>query len=130
MTTKAKPENVHRLALRKARLILKRRSPAAWRSAIDAIRDPSLRVRAACIVWWDYFGHRTVADRWPHLDDIVRPWKPHVEFEPRILEDALCRLGYHRDVARARSVVRTTMQRKISPTEKHTTGNRPERTTP
>lgn len=131
MTTKPKPKNRHRLVLRKARLALKRRSPAAWRSAIDTILDPPLRVRVACTVWWDFFGPRTVDNRWPHLDDLVRPWRPLVDIDPEIVAAELVRLGYHPEIARARSVVRTRVQRTICTTDqKHTSGKSPERKRP
>lgn len=115
MMTKAKPENRHRLALRKYRVRLNRRKPEDWRSAIEAIADPILRVQAACIVWWDYFGKREVPARWPHLDVYRKAWQPSWEINQPALEAELLRLGFHPQVARTRSTLPTTM-RKVNST--------------
>jgi len=111
MTTRAKPENRHRLALRKVKTRLNRRKPEEWRSAIDAIPDPVLRTQAACIVWWDYFGKREVPDRWPHLDVFRQAWRPSWKINQSALEAALLKLGYHPDIARLRSTLPTTMRK-------------------
>jgi len=111
MTTKAKPENRHRLALRKARVRLNRRKPEEWRMVIDAIADPVLRTQAACIVWWDYFAHREVPERWPHLDEFRRDWRPAWEIDQPALESVLLQLGYHPEIAKARSTLPTTMRK-------------------
>lgn len=111
MTTKAKPENRHRLALRKARTRLNRRTPDEWRSAIDAIADPILRVQVACIVWWDYFAHREVTARWSQLDDYLKTWRPSWEINQPALEAELLCLGLHPQVARTRSALPNTMQK-------------------
>jgi len=113
MTTKAKPENRHRLALRKARVRLNRRNPEEWRMSIEAISDPVLRVQAACIVWWDFFAHRDVNARWSHLDNYLKTWRPSWEINQPALEAELLRLGFHPQVARTRSTLPTTM-RKVS----------------
>jgi len=114
MTTKAKPENRHRLALRKARVRLNRRKPEEWRMVIDAIADPILRVQAACIVWWDYFGGREVPDRWPHLDDCLKAWRPAWEIDQPRLEAELLKLGFHPQVARTRSTLPATSKCKLT----------------
>lgn len=54
----------------KMRKALRRRTPDEWRSIIQAL--PShVRTKIAKLVWWDYFGDRTVTDRWHHLDDYL-----------------------------------------------------------
>lgn len=113
MTTKAKPENRHRLALRKARVRLNRRKPEEWRMVIDAIADPILRTQAACIVWWDFFAHRDVTDRWNHLDDYIKTWRPSWEINQSSLEVELLRLGFHPQMARTRSTLPNTMRKDL-----------------
>ena len=80
---------------------------------IDAISDPILRTQAACIVWWDYFGGREVADRWPQLDEFRKDWRPPWEIDQPALESVLLQLGYHPEIAKTRSTLPTTM-RKVS----------------
>lgn len=55
-------EHKAKTAAKKKRAVLNTRNPKEWRSALDAIADPILRVQAACIVWWDYFDHREVVE--------------------------------------------------------------------
>jgi hypothetical protein len=50
---------------------MKQVEPRCWRETLDEIADPHLRVQTACIVWWDHFGNRTSAERWPELDDYI-----------------------------------------------------------
>ena len=50
---------------------LKSKPPEQWRAQLDAVSDPDVRNRVACLIWWDFFGHRSVSNRWPHLDEFV-----------------------------------------------------------
>lgn len=45
-------------------------SPAEWRRRILTLHGP-LRGAVAAVVWWDFFGMRPWAERWPHLDDLI-----------------------------------------------------------
>lgn len=55
----------------KNRQMLKQRGPDEWNTAIRLIEDEQMRKSAACVVWWDFFGSRTINERWNHLDDLV-----------------------------------------------------------
>jgi hypothetical protein len=62
---------------------LAKRTPQEWE---DKIRELSgaIRNRVACLVWWDFFGGRTVKNRWPHLDKWV-----NAPFEETAVEDVI-----------------------------------------
>ena len=42
---------------------LKSKPPEQWRVEVDAISDPDVRNRVACLVWWDHFGSRPIGRR-------------------------------------------------------------------
>lgn len=71
---------------------LKRRSPQAWKCAVELIPDKIVRTRVACIVWWDYFAGRRYVDRWPHLDKYLD--REFVPVQRDILSRALHAAGY------------------------------------
>jgi len=77
---------------RKTRSALKLRSPGQWLYAIQKIADKPLRARVACLVWWDYFGGRTIRERWPHLDRYIDA--PFVEFPVDAIRRGLFAVGY------------------------------------
>ena len=77
---------------RKARAALKRLAPGQWLWRIEKIPARPLRCRVACIVWWDYFASRTIAERWPHLDKYVEA--PFVEFPEDSVRLGLFAVGY------------------------------------
>ena len=106
-------EHKAKVAAKKKRAILNARCPEEWRSAIDTITDPSIKIQAACIVWWDYFAHREVSDRWPHLDECVQAWNVRIHVPQSQFEAALLSIGYLPEDARSRSTLPTTM-RKVS----------------
>ena len=87
-------EHKAKVAAKKKRAILNARSPEEWRSAIDTITDPNTRTQAACIVWWDYFAHREVSNRWPHLDEYLNAWNVALLIPPDALRAALMQVGY------------------------------------
>jgi hypothetical protein len=115
-------EQKKRAALRKARAVLNARGPKQWLSAIKSIRGPSVRIQAACVVWWDYFAHREVTERWPHLDEYVRAWKPEMIFNQPRLEAALLKVGYLPDAARIRSTMPATMKGKTAAPRRSASG--------
>jgi len=45
-------------------------TPEEWRRRCMALPEP-LRYAVARVVWWDYFGERIAAERWPHLDHLI-----------------------------------------------------------
>ena len=83
---------------------MRARLPAEWRTLVDAIANHATRLVVANIVWWDWFGLRTMDDRWPDLDDYVNGWdagKPPMPTAGDVL-NALVSVGYTRKYARAR----------------------------
>lgn len=79
---------------------LRDRTPEEWVERLNAL--PSLILPAAArLVWWDYFGLRTVGKRWPHLDSYIRFTTEEPPYGP--LVEALIELGYPEPVARTRA---------------------------
>lgn len=74
-------------------------TPIEWRKRIDQIANRTLRIQIACIVWWDYFGHRLTSHRWPELDDLIDAWHPSHNVSIKALRDGLIKVGYPRDLA-------------------------------
>jgi hypothetical protein len=79
---------------------MRKRTPEVWVEMINALPS-SVRTSAAKLVWWDYFGLRTVADRWPHLDGYLQFIATDVPYGP--LVEALIELGYPPTIARTRA---------------------------
>ena len=104
-------EYIAKVAAKKKRAILNASRPEEWRSAIDTITDLSAKVQATCIVWWDYFAHRVVSDRWPHLAEYVLAWNVRLHVPQSQFEVALLSIGYLPEDARSRSTLPTTMKR-------------------
>jgi hypothetical protein len=50
---------------------LKLRTPDQWLEAVLALA-PHQQYHAASVAWWDYFGKRISAERWPQLDGLIR----------------------------------------------------------
>jgi hypothetical protein len=75
------------------------RSPEDWLLQIEELPEP-VRTRAAWIIWWDFFAHRPVVDRWPHLDHFInKKCEPVTDGD---LAMALHNLGYTPYMAVAR----------------------------
>ena len=79
---------------------LKSKPPEQWRVEVDAISDPDVRNRVACLAWWDHFGSRPVSHRWPHLDKFLGA--PYVPVSDTQLKRALCQCGYSPEIAHRR----------------------------
>lgn len=80
----------------------KARTPEAWRQAVDGISDRTVRIHAACIVWWDFFGARPASSSWTHLDDYKSAWKADRVAEPKSVRKALRQIGYPERLAERR----------------------------
>ena len=80
----------------------KGRTPEAWRLAIDGISDMTVRIHAACIVWWDYFGSRPASSAWTHLDEYKSAWKADLRADPKRVRKALMQIGYPERLAERR----------------------------
>ena len=50
--------------------ILRGRTPEEWRTLVMQV-PKDLRPYVARLIWWDWFSHRSVLDRWNHLDDFL-----------------------------------------------------------
>jgi hypothetical protein len=83
---------------------LRKRSPKAWRNAVDAITDPDVRTRAACLIWWDWFGDRRGGKPWHHLDKFLH--REYVEIDDKVLANALVQCGYTPWMAHNRTLVK------------------------
>jgi len=83
---------------------MKLRTPEHWRAVVEAIADPVVRLVVANIVWWDWFGLRTIEQRWPHLDEYLSAWKVKAppEAKAKDVRAALVQVGYRDKEARAR----------------------------
>ena len=78
------------------------RTPEAWREAIDGISDRTVRIHAACIVWWDYFGSRPASSAWTHLDEYKAAWRADRGANPKSVRKALMQIGYPERLAERR----------------------------
>lgn len=80
----------------------KARTPESWRQAIDGISDMTVRIHAACIVWWDYFGSRPASSAWAHLDEYKSAWRADRIADPKSVRKALMQIGYPERLAERR----------------------------
>jgi hypothetical protein len=49
---------------------LREKTPWEWLADIQELPD-ALRNPVARIIWWDWFSHQKVTERWPQLDEFV-----------------------------------------------------------
>jgi hypothetical protein len=84
------------------------RTPEAWRQAVDGISDMTVRIHAACIVWWDYFGSRPASSAWTHLDDYKSAWRADCIADPKRVRKALVQIGYPERLAERRVKIEET----------------------
>jgi len=80
----------------------KARTPEAWREAIDGIGDRTVRIHAACVVWWDHFSTRPASSAWTHLDEYKAAWRADRGADPKIVRKALMQIGYPERLAERR----------------------------
>lgn len=80
---------------------LKRRTYARWEKMIQQILDDEVKIKVACIVWWDFIKEQGPA--WTGLDKYFNMWPPKCDPYPALIEQALIRFGYPRKVAKLRS---------------------------
>jgi hypothetical protein len=83
--------------------VAKRRTPEEWRTIVDTITTRIVRIQAACIIWWDFFGGRPASDPWPHLDDYKSEWNVNQEADRSKVKAALVSAGYPDNIAFTRS---------------------------
>lgn len=75
---------------------------ADWRTRVGEIKNRIVRIQAACIVWWDYFGGRSPAREWHDLDDYRDAWRVDHNVEKTAVWMALREIGYPEYLATAR----------------------------
>lgn len=78
------------------------RTPEAWREAIDGIGGRTVRVHAACLVWWDFFGSRPASSAWTHLDEYKSAWQADRVADAKSVRKALIQIGYPARLAERR----------------------------
>ncbi len=72
---------------------LSKRSPEEWLKRIKELPS-EIQPVISKLVWWQYFGDRTRANAWPHLDDIRCKPSGNIPEDDQI--KALIKLGYTR----------------------------------
>jgi len=70
-----------------------------WRNRVEQIADRDVRIAAANIVWWDFFGDRKATDPWTQLDDYKTAWKPNQRADVQAVRNALVFIGYPQSMA-------------------------------
>ena len=79
--------------------------PKEWAKRVEKLPS-QWRIPTACIIWWDFFGHRRAKQRWPQLDSWIHEhWHPIEEMD---LCEALWRCGYTEMQAYTRSRSKAT----------------------
>lgn len=53
---------------RRAKRVLVGRAPADWEQRIEQIEDRQVRIRVACIIWWDFYSGQPDDSAWHGLD--------------------------------------------------------------
>ena len=95
---------IHRTPRQRWHTRMTERQPGEWRQLVDAIADETTRLVVANIVWWDWFGLRTMEQRRPELDTYLNGWnarKPP-EADAQDVRMALQQVGYTARYARQR----------------------------
>jgi len=95
----------------------KERTPEAWRQAVDGISDRTVRIHAACVVWWDYFGSRPASSAWTHLDDYKAAWRADRSADPKSVRKALMQIGYPERLAERRVKIEEPVELDIAATK-------------
>jgi len=77
--------------------------PEEWLIRLRKIKDKQLRIKIACIVWWDFVTKKH-SEEWKPIHDLVGQFKPaHYLLPFEAVERALVGVGYSVLVARIRS---------------------------
>lgn len=68
-----------------------------WARRVMTIEDEHVRMGAASVVWWDFFGSRSIKERWNHLDELIKKRFDQEDIppvDPNKLAEALYSIGY------------------------------------
>lgn len=88
--------------------LLQKRTDRIWLKQLDKIDDNIMRIKVACIVFWDFGGHFRMKKGYPErpeIKKITRQYYPYMEnyIEEDELRDALMLVGYKKNLAEMRS---------------------------
>jgi hypothetical protein len=75
--------------------------PGEWAARILTL-PARVRAEVAKVVWWDFFAHRMVSERWGHLDRYLAYCPTPPELDKFQLRDRLVEIGYRHDFASRR----------------------------
>lgn len=83
-------------------------SPKEWRERIDKIQHDIVRIKVACIVYWDFFGDKPkrLHHLHNHLDDLLVEWHRSHSMNRELVIAGLVQVGYPPGVARARATIK------------------------
>lgn len=75
---------------------LRRRTSADWVRELSKIQEGTLRIKAACIAWWDFLAGKNVSANavTPDLRALLDAWRPDHTIDEPSLRDALLLVGY------------------------------------
>lgn len=79
--------------------------PKAWLERILGL-PCEIRAEVAKVVWWDFFAHRMVGERWPDLDRYLDYCPTPPVLDKFQLRDRLIEIGYNYEFASRRSGIR------------------------
>ncbi len=80
-----------------------------WKGALDPIENKYLKIKVACVVWWDmssdWFAYAGEIRNLNYIEELKDKWKPVVEknYKDSELMSELIRLGYPEDLAWSRA---------------------------
>jgi len=80
-----------------------------WKGALDPIENKYLKIKVACVVWWDmssdWFAYAGEIRNLNYIEELKDKWKPVVEknYKDSELMRELIRLGYPEDLAWSRA---------------------------
>jgi hypothetical protein len=80
-------------------------TPEEWVMMINEL-DDSIREQVANIIWWDFFGTKTLGKKWHHLDHIIQKRIPVVA-DAQDLYVALLKCSYDPRIASTRLNLRS-----------------------
>lgn len=87
---------------------LRNRTPEDWMILIKKIENEPLRIRVACLVFWDFYGREQFKENTrsflPDFGETISAWKPEMEKEISLLDEecALVKIGYPKRLAEIR----------------------------
>lgn len=81
----------------------KKITPDEWLDRLSKVTDRRERIKAACIVGWDFFGDRLIRQRCTRFDSEVTRWTDEDDIPQNQLAKVLVSIGYPEEAARERA---------------------------